>query len=719
MTDLDSALNKIMSGYSKENARIIERAYILSQKAHEGQLRKSGEPYIIHPSNVAEILFELGLDTATIAAGYLHDVVEDTSITIEDVKEQFGEEIAMLVNGVTKISKLEFSSHEERQAENLRKMMLAMAEDIRVILIKLADRLHNMRTLKYRGKKAQISVSKETLEIYAPLAHRLGISKIKWELEDLAFYYMHPEEYSELASKVAMKRKEREDIIEKKITAIKNAMREHGIDGSIEGRPKHFYSIYNKMQRQDRPFEQIYDLTAIRVIVEDIKDCYAVLGLVHTIWTPIPGRFKDYIAMPKPNLYQSLHTTLMGEHGVPFEVQIRTSEMHRTAEYGIAAHWKYKEGGRSNGDLDNKFVWLRQILEWQNESSDAMDFMDTIKLDLFSDEVFVFTPKGDVINLAVGATPIDFAYRIHSDVGNKCIGAKVNSKMVPLNTELKTGDIISVITAKNGKPSRDWLNVVKTSHARNKIRTYLKKESKVEDVEKGHHMLEEAVKRHNIPINELLKKEWLQQYCDKNTLKTVEDLYGSIGYGGIATGQVLTFLLNKYRDEHKEEITSDEEMQLIKVKQESTSSNGVIVKGEKNMLVRFAQCCNPVRGDKITGYITRGRGVSIHRSDCYNVINLPKDDPRFIEVEWEGAEAGKYSARLSITIMDTPGLIVSISNAIQSLGLSMSKLNATVTSDKIAKIDLRITISNTEQLESLINKIRTMDGCISVYRRTS
>ena len=645
--------------------------------------------------------------------------MEDTTVTIEDVKEQFGEEIAMLVNGVTKISKLEFSSYEERQAENLRKMLLAMAEDIRVILIKLADRLHNMRTLKYRGKKAQISVSKETLEIYAPLAHRLGISKIKWELEDLAFYYMHPEEYSELANKVAMKRKEREDIIEKKITAIKDAMKKHGIEGSIEGRPKHFYSIYNKMQRQDRPFEQIYDLTAIRVIVEDIKDCYAVLGLVHTIWTPIPGRFKDYIAMPKPNLYQSLHTTLMGEHGVPFEVQIRTSEMHRTAEYGIAAHWKYKEGGRSNGDLDNKFVWLRQILEWQNESSDAMDFMDTIKLDLFSDEVFVFTPKGDVINMAVGATPIDFAYRIHSDVGNKCIGAKVNSKMVPLNTELKTGDIISVITAKNGKPSRDWLNIAKTSHAKNKIRAYLKKESKVEDVEKGHHMLEEAAKRHNIPANELLVKDWLQQYCDKNTLKTVEDLYGSIGYGGIATGQVLTFLLNKYREEHKEEITSDEEMQLIKVKQESTSSNGVIVKGQKNMLVRFAQCCNPVRGDTITGYITRGRGVSIHRSDCYNVINLPKDDPRFIEVEWEGAEAGKYSARLSITIVDTPGLIVSISNAIQSLGLSMSKLNATVTSDKIAKIDLRITISNTEQLESLINKIRTMDGCISVYRRTS
>ncbi len=716
---MDAILNKIKSGYSKENAEIIQRAFNLASKAHEGQKRKSGEPYFIHPSNVSEILFEMGLDTSTIAAGYLHDVAEDTDITIEDIKEEFGEEIAMLVNGVTKISKIEISSHEERQAENLRKMLLAMADDIRVILIKLADRLHNMRTLRYRGRESQTKVSQETLEIYAPLAHRLGIFKIKWELEDLSFYYLHPEDYADLAKKVAYKRQEREDIIDKKINTIKKAMVEHGIDGSIEGRPKHFYSIYNKMKSQNKPFDQIYDLTAIRVIVDDIKECYAVLGLIHTIWTPIPGRFKDYIAMPKPNLYQSLHTTLMGEHGVPFEVQIRTKEMHRTAEYGIAAHWKYKEGGKANGDLDSKLVWLREILEWQNDSKDATEFMDTVKLDLFSDEVFVFTPKGDVINLAVGATPLDFAYRIHSAIGNKCVGAKVNSKMVPIDTELKTGDIVSVVTSNNGKPSRDWLNIVKSPHARSKIRAYFKKEGREENIEKGRHMLEEAAKKHNLPSGDLFEKEWLQSYCEKNTFKTIDDLYAAVGYGGIATGQVITYLVGKYKESHKEEVTNEEEIQLVKVKQENISSNGVIVKGEKNMLVRFAQCCNPVQGDKITGYITRGRGVSIHRSDCYNVINLPKDDPRFIEVEWESARQGKYSTRLSLTFVDSPGIIVQISNAIQSLGISLSKFNGTLLSDGVSKIDLRVTISNTEQLENLISKLKQMEGCISVYRRTS
>ncbi len=716
---MDAILNKIMSGYSKENAEIIKRAHNLALKAHEGQKRKSGEPYFIHPSNVAEIIYEMGLDTATIAAGYLHDVAEDTEVTIEDIKNEFGEEIAMLVNGVTKISKIEISSHEERQAENLRKMLLAMADDIRVILIKLADRLHNMRTLRYRGRQAQNDVSRETLEIYAPLAHRLGIFKIKWELEDLAFYYLHPDDYADLARKVALKRQEREDIIEKKIETIKKAMRDHNVEGSIEGRPKHFYSIYNKMISQNKPFDQIYDLTAIRVIVKDVKDCYAVLGLAHTIWTPIPGRFKDYIAMPKPNLYQSLHTTLMGEHGVPFEVQIRTKDMHRTAEYGIAAHWKYKEGGNTNGSLDSKLSWLRQILEWQSESNDPTEFMDTVKLDLYSDEVFVFTPKGDVLNLSSGATPLDFAYRIHSAVGNKCVGAKVNSKMVPIDTELKTGDIVSIITSNSGKPSRDWLNIAKTPHARSKIRSYFKKEGKEENIEKGRHMLEEAAKKHNVSANDLFEKEWLQSYCDKNTFKTIDDLYAAVGYGGIATGQVITYLLTKYRDEHKEEVSNEEEIQLVKVKKENTSSNGVIVKGQKNMLVRFSQCCNPVQGDAITGYITRGRGVSIHRSDCYNVTNLPKDDPRFIEVEWEGAQQGKYSARLSLRFVDSPGIIVQISNAIQSLGISLSKFNGTVLSDGISKIDLRVTISNTDQLENLITKLRQMEGCINVYRRTS
>ncbi|MCK5128500.1 MAG: bifunctional (p)ppGpp synthetase/guanosine-3',5'-bis(diphosphate) 3'-pyrophosphohydrolase [Clostridiales bacterium] len=696
---------------------IIERAYLLSEKAHTGQLRESGEPYITHPSNVAEILFELGLDTATIAAGYLHDVVEDTGIEIEEVEEQFGSEIAMLVNGVTKISKIEISSHEERQAENLRKMLLAMAEDIRVILIKLADRLHNMRTLKYRSHQSQLAVSQETIEIYAPLAHRLGIFKIKWELEDLAFYYLYPDEYSDLAKKVSMRRQEREDIIESKIEKIRNEMKSHNIKGTIDGRPKHFYSIYNKMNSQDKPFEQIFDLTAIRLVVEDIRACYTILGIVHTIWTPMPGRFKDYIAMPKPNLYQSIHTTLMGEHGIPFEVQIRTREMHRTAEYGIAAHWKYKENEKTSTELDSKLVWLRQILEWQNETNDAKEFMNTIKLDLFSDEVFVFTPKGDVINLVVGASTLDFAYRIHSGVGNMCVGAKVNEKMVPLNTELKTGDIVSIITSKTGKPSRDWLKIVKSSHARNKIRAYFKKEGKEENLEKGKHMLEESVKRHNVSLADLLQKEWVEKYCNKNTFKNLEDVYAAIGYGGLATGQVLTFLMNEYRASHK--VVDEEEIIVKKVKKESNTSNGVLVKGEKNMLVRFAQCCHPVQGDQIKGYITRGRGVSIHRSDCYNVKNIPQDDPRFIDVTWEGTQVGRYNARLSIIIADTPGLIVQISNAIQSLGVDLIKFNATVTSDHVAKVELKVRINDTVQLENLISKIRSIDGCVDIYRRTS
>lgn len=715
---MSAILNKIKSGYSNVNAEIIERAYQFADKAHEGQLRRSGEPFFIHPCYVAEILFELGLDTATIAAGFLHDVVEDTEVDIETVEDEFGKEIAMLVNGVTKISKLEISSHEQRQAENLRKMLLAMAEDIRVILIKLADRLHNMRTLKYRGVKSQMKVAQETLEIYAPLAHRLGIFKVKWELEDLAFYYMHPDEYGELSKKVDMRRQEREDIIKNKIETIRNAMKEHNVEGTIEGRPKHFYSIYNKMKSKHKPFEQIYDLTAIRIIVDDIKGCYAALGLVHTIWKPMPGRFKDYIAMPKPNLYQSIHSTLMGEHGSPFEVQIRTKEMHRTAEYGIAAHWKYKAKDNTNSDFNSKLVWLRQILEWQNETNDAMEFMNTIKLDLFSDEVFVFTPKGDVINLAVGATTIDFAYRIHSAVGNRCIGAKVNGRIVPLNTVLKTGDIISIITSKTGKPSRDWLNVVKTSHARNKIRTYFKKAGREDNIEKGKHMLEEAIKRHNIVWSEVLKKEWIDKYCKKHTLKSLDDIYAAVGYGGLATGQVLTFFVNEYKAANKV-VSDEEEIQVIKVKKPSSTSNGVIVKGQKNMLVRFAQCCHPVQGDQITGYITRGRGVSIHRSDCYNVKNLPKDDPRFIEVSWEDTSTGKYNARLSITIADTPGMIVQISNAIQLLGIDLVRFNASVTTEQVAKVELTVRISNTDQLDNLIKKIKRIDGCIEIYRRTS
>ncbi len=708
---------------SNENPRLdnalLLRVYEFAQKAHAGQVRESGEPYFTHPCQVATILLDMEMDTATIAAGLLHDVVEDTDTAIEQVRELFGSEIALIVDGLTKMGKVEYQSREERKAESIRKMLLAMSEDIRVILVKLADRLHNMRTLDVCPREKQLSVAHETQDIFAPLAHRLGIFRIKWELEDLSLKFIDPEGYALVERSLDEERSSRLEEINQIIAYIDERLKESGIAATIEGRLKHYASIYRKMKQQHKTIEQIYDLLAVRVIVESVKDCYGVLGIVHTLWRPLPGRFKDYIAVPKPNLYQSLHTTLIGRGGAPFEVQIRTWDMHRTAEYGIAAHWKYKET-QTDAKFDDKLAWLRQILEWQNETRDAREFMDTLKMDLFNAEVFVFTPKGDVVDLPRGATPIDFAYMIHSAVGNKCVGAKVNGKMVNLNSELKTGDIVEIITSNTSRgPSRDWLNVVVTPQARNKIRTWFKKEYKDENIEKGQDMLEEAAKRAGFVFGELLKPDWLSKVFKKFTLNSVEDMYAAVGYGGISTGQILQRLAAEYRKEQKAQraeiaqTTPD-----THAKKKDTDSRGIVVKGHKGMLVRFAQCCNPVPHDEIVGFITRGRGVSVHRKNCTNILDISSDPSRFIDVAWEDDAASDYRARLQLQAYDRPGLVVEIYKVIDANDAQMIEFNAKVNTKGVASMALLVQIKDKQQLEALAKGFRKMPEMIDVYRGT-
>ncbi len=704
----------------KLDKALIERAYEFARAAHEGQARQTGEPYFIHPCEVSTILLDMDMDATTIAAGLLHDTVEDTIVTLEEIKEKFGPEIALIVDGLTKISKVEFSSNEERQAESIRKMLLAMSQDIRVIMIKLADRLHNMRTLDACPREKQVAVARETREIYAPLAHRLGIFKIKVELEDLALRYLDPEGYAEVARELEATVANRSTEIDLVIAQIRERLEEADIAANIEGRLKHYASIYRKMKEQHKTLEQIYDLSAVRVIVDSVKDCYGVLGIVHTLWRPLPGRFKDYIAVPKANLYQSLHTTVIGRGGAPFEVQIRTWEMHRTAEFGIAAHWKYKEK-EAGGDnqFDSKLAWLRQILEWQNETRDAHEFMDSLKLDLFATEVFVFTPKGDVVDLPKGATPVDFAYIIHSAVGNKCVGAKINGKMVNLNAELKTGDIVEIITSNTSRgPSRDWLNIVKTPQARNKIRAWFKKEYKDENIEKGQDMLEEAAKRSGVLLGDLLKPEWLQKLYKKFTLSSVEDMYAAVGYGGLTTGQVLQRLLAELRREQKAKQAEAAPAAENKTQKKPPSSRGIIVKGHKNMLVRFAQCCNPVPHDEIVGFITRGRGVSVHRRDCPSIIDLMNDASRFIDVAWEDDASSAYRARLHLSAYDRPALIVDIYKAIDAVDAHMIEVNAKVTAKGVANMAMLIQIKDKVQLEALIRAFRKIPEMIDVYRGT-
>lgn len=721
---LDELIEVIKLYNPKCDLETIKKAYYFAEKAHKGQTRESGEPYIIHPVAVCEILANLGLDTSTLAAGLLHDVIEDTGYTYDDIKDNFNEEIAYLVDGVTKLGRIEYKTKEEQQVDNIRKMFIAMANDIRVILIKLSDRLHNMRTLKYKPAEKQISISQETLDIYAPIAHRLGISKIQWELEDLSLRYLHPAEYNDIMNKVAQKRSERENNISQIIETLREKIGVSGIKCAIDGRTKHFYSIYKKMVYKNRTFEQIFDLLAVRIIVDSVKDCYAVLGIVHTLWKPIPGRFKDYIAMPKPNMYQSLHSTLIGPGGQPFEVQIRTWEMHRVAEYGIAAHWKYKEGKTEEDNFDKKLNWLHEILEWQDTAHNPEEFMEGLKINLFNDEVFVFTPKGAVIDLPVDSTPIDFAYKIHTDIGNRCIGAKVNGKMVPLDYKLKTGEIIEILTTSVDRgPSRDWLKIVKSSQAKNKIMQWFKKQKKEENISKGREMLEKEFKRQGYTNSELLKQDWQENILKKLNLQRIDDLYAMIGYGAVSALQVVTKLKDEFVKGAKPDVsdwrtlgkTSSENQ--TQPKRRKSGGAGVEVKGIDNVLIRFAKCCNPVPGDDIIGYVTKGRGVSIHRSDCLNIVdNLRNHDERLIEVSWMKEHGSGYRTGIQIEATDRYGLLSEISNVLTVTDTVVSAVNAKTGKDGVAHISLTLQISDTEQLEKIMKDFKKISGVFDVYR---
>ncbi len=710
---LEDLLKEITTNIEDPNLDIIKNAYNFARKAHEDQIRFSGERFIEHPLVVAHILAELGLDIISIAAALLHDVVEDTEVTSEDIKEKFGEEMALLVDGVTKLTRLNFKSKEERQAESLRKMFLAMAKDIRVVLIKLADRLHNMRTLNYLDEKKRKEKAKETLEIYAPLAHRLGMSRIKWELEDLSFRFLYPDIYYEMSGKVAANRKQREKEIQKAITLLNNKLKEHNLKAKIYGRPKHLYSIYQKMKRKEIDFNEIYDLTAVRIIIDTVRECYEVLGIVHEIWKPIPGRFKDYIAMPKTNMYQSLHTTVIGPAGDPLEVQIRTPEMHRTAEYGIAAHWRYKEGKQDNEKFEEKLSWLRQILEWQKDLEEPHEFIETLKIDLFEDEVFVFTPKGDVISLPGDATPLDFAYNIHTEVGHNCIGAKVNGKIVPLEYRLKNGDIIEILTSKNSTgPSRDWLKFVKTSRARSKIKRWFKKQRREEIIQRGKEMFERELKRQNIVLKEKEKENRLDEIACQMGKNDRDDLLEAVGYKTIDPGQIIDKLA--LGDDKEEEIPLAE---LKKPRSKGSSDKGVKVKGMGDLMVRMAKCCNPVPGDSIVGYITRGRGVSIHRKNCPNLQNLiANDKDRIIEVSWDNERTESYSVDLAIEAMNRNNLLNEITQIVKEEQLNLLSVVARTDNYNKAYIDLSVELSSLEHMRDFMAEIENISGILSVKR---
>ena len=711
---------------------LIESAYLFAQNAHDGQMRVSGEKYISHPLGVAKILSELQLDATTICAALLHDVVEDTTVTDEILEKKFGKEIAALVDGVTKLSRIEYKSKEEQQLENYRKMFLAMAKDIRVVLIKLADRLHNMRTLKAMPVDKQRATARETMEIYAPLAHRLGIYRIKWELEDLAFRYLEPEKYYALVEKVKQKRQEREDLIGEAVKTLDERLNAVGIKSEIQGRPKNFYSIYKKMEKDHKELAEIYDLSAVRVIVETVKDCYGALGIVHTLWKPLPYRFKDFVAMPKTNMYQSLHTTVIGPNGQPLEIQIRTWEMHRTSEYGIAAHWRYKEGGdeKSGGKVpgktyDQKLSWLRQLLEWQQDLRDPREFMETLRLDVLTDEVFVFTPKGDVIDLPSGSIPIDFAYRIHTDVGHRCVGARVNGKMVPLEYKLNNGDIVEVVTTKQGNgPSRDWLNIVASSETKNKIRQWFKKEKREENIAKGREMIEKEGKRLGFDWHELVKGDRLTELAKKMNVAGEDDLLAAVGYGGVTLHGVMTKLIEAYKRETRSTAPADIVTALSELKPKRTkskSSHGILVKGESGVMVRLARCCNPVPGDVIIGYITRGRGVSVHRADCGNIMNNAEEYERIIEVEWDIGNANFYSVPVEITCVDRAGILSEILMVASETKTNVGSVKAKTHKDKnkLATITLSLEISNLTQMEHIMTKMRKVKDVYSVQRGSS
>ncbi|WP_425061376.1 GTP pyrophosphokinase [Sporomusa carbonis] len=722
--NIENLIAKIKSYQPDAPLSLVDKAYQLAYSAHAGQLRVSGEEYICHPLGVATILADLQIDAVTISASLLHDVVEDTEVTLEMLEKEFGKEIAMLVDGVTKLSRIEYKSKEEQQLENYRKMFLAMAKDIRVVLIKLADRLHNMRTLKYMAPHKQQEISRETLEIFAPLAHRLGISNIKWELEDLSFRFLEPEKYYKLVEQVKQKRKEREEIITEAITLMSERLEAVGISAEIQGRPKHFYSIYKKMKKNHKQdVNEIYDLSAIRIVVDTVKDCYGALGIVHTLWKPLPGRFKDYIAMPKSNGYQSLHTTVIGQSGQPLEIQIRTLDMHRISEYGIAAHWRYKEGSKgAHKDTDQKLAWLRQLLEWHRDLRDPREFIETVKLDVFADEVFVFTPRGDVIDLPAGSVPIDFAYRIHTDVGHRCVGAKVNGKIVPLEYKLTNGDIVEIITSKqcNG-PSRDWLNVVGSSETRNKIRQWFKKEKREENIAKGREMVERESKKLGYEWRDLIKGDRLSEVAKKLNVSNEDDLFEGLGYGGVTLHGVMTKLIEMHKKELKSTTPPDVSAMLAELKPKrpkNKASHGILVKGESGLMVRLARCCNPLPGDAIVGYITRGRGVSVHRADCPNILNNPEEYERMIEVNWDVPGDTLYKVSIEIIGMDRPNLLSDIMMVAADSKINITSLNARVQKNKTAVITMDLDIGNLTQLEHIMTKMRRVQDVFNVHRMT-
>ncbi len=710
----------------KANTRLIRRAYDLAKAAHKGQTRVSGEEYIIHPLHVAQILTELHIDDVTISAALLHDVVEDTIYTNEQIADMFGEEVAMIVDGVTKLGRIKYKSKEEVQLENYRKMFLAMAKDIRVIMVKLADRLHNMRTLKYMREDKQKRIAKETIEIYAPLANRLGISNIKWELEDLCLRYLEPETYYDLVENVKQKRRERQAFIDTSIEQIREKLDEANIKADINGRAKHFYSIYKKMKRDNKSISEIYDLSAIRVLVESVKDCYGVLGVIHAMWKPIPGRFKDYIAMPKSNGYQSLHTTVM-TRGYPLEIQIRTYKMHQVSEYGVAAHWKYKEAGKgatAGNAVDQKMNWLRQMVNLQQELSDPKEYFEALKVDIFSDEVFVFTPKGDVVDLPKGSNPIDFAYRIHTEVGHHCVGAKVNGKMVQLEYKLKNGDIVSVVTNKaNNGPSRDWLNIVASSETRSKIRSWFKKERREENIERGMELIKGEAKRLGYAPKELIKEGRLLEVAKKLNILSEDDLLAALGYGGITVHGIMTKLIELHKKELKANTPVDVSKMLSELKQpqhngkKSKSSHGVLVEGESGLLVRLARCCNPIPGDPITGYVTRGRGVSVHRSDCPNVLK-DTDFSRMIEVGWDIGLDKVYTVELEIVCNDKSGMLTSVLAVPTEMKINIHSVNASPNrSNKTSTIMLGLEVRNSTQVTQIMTKLRRLKDVFSVTRK--
>lgn len=718
---LGQLLKRIQSyTQSEADLEFVRRAFQYADEAHTGQLRKSGEPYIYHPMAVAYILADLELDVATIAAGLLHDVVEDTPITLEQLEKDFGAEVAILVDGVTKLSRLEFRSKEEQQVESLRKMFLAMAKDIRVILIKLADRIHNMRTLRHQTPEKQREIAVETIELFAPLANRLGIFRVKWELEDLALRYLEPEAYYDLVQRIAGKRQEREDRINEIIAVLREKLEAVGIEADISGRPKHFYSIYRKMTSQKKDLSEIYDLIAVRVIVDSVKDCYGALGIIHTIWKPIPFRFKDYIATPKTNMYQSLHTTLVGPQGEPFEVQIRTWEMHRTAEYGIAAHWKYKEGGKTEGQhFDEKLAWLRQLLEWQSDERDTQNFMESLKIEFFSDAVFVFTPQGDVIELPAGSCPVDFAYRIHSNVGHRCMGAKVNGRIVPLDYQLKNGEIIEILTKTVPGPSRDWLKICKTSNARNRIRQWFKKEKRDEFIERGKEALERELKKLNLEPNEVLKAERLLEISKRFNYQTVDDVYFAIGDGALTANQIIGRLKDELKKEKKFEEESAPPPEVKPFSGFGKPSQGVRVRGVDNVMIRFSRCCNPLPGDEIVGYITKGRGVSIHRVDCTNLLSMSEEEKeRMVEVAWDSQSQASYQVEIEVTAMDRDRLTTDVMLAVADTKTAINSVHGRATKNKMALINLVVEIRDLNHLRFITEKIRKVKDVLDVRRIT-